>query len=108
MSKAQRLMDYVATYPDTHIRFYASDMIPNIDSDVIIQYSIINCIYRINDEIIIFSYNSTLELISIIFVCRTDVILRYHCDKQEHIIIPFHLCIKVKSFRSIPMNFYFD
>ena len=26
-------MDYVATYPDTYIRFYASDMILNIDSD---------------------------------------------------------------------------
>ena len=33
MDKAQQLMDYVATYPDTYIRFYASDMILNIDSD---------------------------------------------------------------------------
>ena len=33
MCKAQRLMDYVATYPNTYIRFYASDMVLNIDSD---------------------------------------------------------------------------
>ena len=33
MHKAQRLMDYEATYPDTYIRFHASDMILNIDSD---------------------------------------------------------------------------
>ena len=26
-------MDYVATYPNTYIRFYASDMVLNIDSD---------------------------------------------------------------------------
>ena len=31
--KAQQLIDYVATYPDTYIRFYASNMILNIDSD---------------------------------------------------------------------------
>ena len=31
--KTQQLMDYVATYPDTYIRFHASDMILNIDSD---------------------------------------------------------------------------
>ena len=34
MDKAQRLMEYVHTYPNTYIRFYASDMILNIDSDV--------------------------------------------------------------------------
>ena len=33
MKKAQRLMDYVATYPNTYIRDYASDMILNIGSD---------------------------------------------------------------------------
>ena len=31
--KAQQLMDYVATDPDTYIRFHASDIILNIDSD---------------------------------------------------------------------------
>ena len=31
--KVQRLMDYVHTYPDTYVRFHASDMILNIDSD---------------------------------------------------------------------------
>ena len=31
--KTQRLMDYVHTYPDAYIRFHASDMILNIDSD---------------------------------------------------------------------------
>ena len=31
--KAQQVMDYVATYPDKYIRFHASDMILNIDSD---------------------------------------------------------------------------
>ena len=31
--KAQQLMDYVATYPNAYIRYYASDMILNIDSD---------------------------------------------------------------------------
>ena len=33
MEKAQRLMDYVHTYPNAYIRFHASDMILNIDSD---------------------------------------------------------------------------
>ena len=31
--KAQRLMDYVYTYPNTFIRYYASDMVLHIDSD---------------------------------------------------------------------------
>ena len=31
--KAQRLMDYVNTYPNTYIRYYASNMILHIDSD---------------------------------------------------------------------------
>ena len=34
MKKSQQTMDYVATYPDTYFRFYASDMILTIDSDV--------------------------------------------------------------------------
>ena len=29
-----KLLDYVATYPDTHIRYHASDMILHVDSDV--------------------------------------------------------------------------
>ena len=33
MKKCNRLLDYVATYPDVFIRYYASDMILNIDSD---------------------------------------------------------------------------
>ena len=33
MEKAQRLMNYVMTYPNTYIRYYTSDMIINIDSD---------------------------------------------------------------------------
>ena len=31
--KAQRIMDYVATYPNTYVRYRASDMILTIDSD---------------------------------------------------------------------------
>ena len=31
--KAQRLMDYVHTYPNAYIRFYTSDMILHVDSD---------------------------------------------------------------------------
>ena len=31
--KAQQLMDYVATYPKAYIRYYASKIIPNIDSN---------------------------------------------------------------------------
>ena len=31
--KAKRLMDYVATYPNAFIRYYASDMVLHIDSD---------------------------------------------------------------------------
>ena len=33
IEKAQRLMDYVHTYPSAYICFHASDMILNIDSD---------------------------------------------------------------------------
>ena len=33
MDKAQRLMDYVHTYPNAYIRFHASDMVLTIDSD---------------------------------------------------------------------------
>ena len=33
MEKVQHLIDYVNTYPNTYIRFYASDMILNIDND---------------------------------------------------------------------------
>ena len=32
-AKAQRLMDYLHTYPDAYIRYYASDMVLHIDSD---------------------------------------------------------------------------
>ena len=35
MEKAQRLMDYVNTYPNTYILFYASNMILNINSNVV-------------------------------------------------------------------------
>ena len=31
--KAQRLMDYVSTYPNAYIRYYASDMVLHVDSD---------------------------------------------------------------------------
>ena len=31
--KCIRLMDYVATYPDAYIRYHASDMILNVESD---------------------------------------------------------------------------
>ena len=31
--KTERLMDYLHTYPDAYICFYASDMILHIDSD---------------------------------------------------------------------------
>ena len=33
LHKAQRLMDYLHTYPNAYIRYHASDMILNIDSD---------------------------------------------------------------------------
>ena len=33
MDKAQRLMDYAATYPDAYFRYYASDMVFHCDSD---------------------------------------------------------------------------
>jgi len=33
MEKAKQLLDYLATYPDTTIRFRASDMIMNVHSD---------------------------------------------------------------------------
>ena len=32
-AKVERLMDYAATYPDAYLRYYASDMKLNIDSD---------------------------------------------------------------------------
>ena len=32
-AQAQQLMDYLATYPNAYVRYYASDMILNIDSD---------------------------------------------------------------------------
>ena len=32
-NKTQQLMDYLNTYPDAYIRFYASDMILHVDSD---------------------------------------------------------------------------
>ena len=32
-AKAQQLMDYMATYPNTYLRYHASNMILNIDSD---------------------------------------------------------------------------
>ena len=32
-NKAQQLMDYATTYPDTYIRSHASNMIPNIYTD---------------------------------------------------------------------------
>ena len=35
MNKAQWLIDYATTYPDAYIRFYASNMILNIDSDAV-------------------------------------------------------------------------
>ena len=31
--KAERLMDYLHTYPDAYIRYYASDMVLHVDSD---------------------------------------------------------------------------
>ena len=31
--KCNRLMDYIATYPNAFIRYHASDMILNVDSD---------------------------------------------------------------------------
>ena len=31
--KAQRLMDYLNTYPSAYIRYYASDMVLHIDTD---------------------------------------------------------------------------
>ena len=34
MQQAQQFMDYVAAYPTPYIRYHASDMILNIDSDV--------------------------------------------------------------------------
>jgi hypothetical protein len=34
MAKAKQLLDYLATYPDTTIRFRTSDMIMNIHSNV--------------------------------------------------------------------------
>jgi len=37
MDKAQHRMDYVAIYPDTYIRIYASDMILSTDSDAAYQ-----------------------------------------------------------------------
>ena len=33
MKKCKRLLDYVATFPDVYIHFYASDMVLTIDSD---------------------------------------------------------------------------
>lgn len=33
LDKCQRLLDYAATYPDVFVRFYASDMILNINTD---------------------------------------------------------------------------
>ena len=33
MKKCRRVLDYVATFPNVFVRFYASDMILNIDSD---------------------------------------------------------------------------
>jgi hypothetical protein len=33
MAKAKQLLDYLATYPDTTIRFRSSDMIMNVHSD---------------------------------------------------------------------------
>ena len=33
MDKAQRLMDYAATYPDAYLRYYASNMVLHCDSD---------------------------------------------------------------------------
>ena len=35
MIKAQSIIDYIATYPDTYIIFYANNIILNIDSDVV-------------------------------------------------------------------------
>ena len=39
MEKAQCLMDYVITYPNNYIRYYASDRILNIDSDAAYFFS---------------------------------------------------------------------
>ena len=33
MKKAKRLLNYVATYPDAYLQFYASDMVLHVDSD---------------------------------------------------------------------------
>ena len=33
MDKAQRPMDYAATYPDAYLRYYASDIVLHCDSD---------------------------------------------------------------------------
>ena len=33
LKKAKRILDYVATYPNAYLRYYASDMILNCDSD---------------------------------------------------------------------------
>ena len=35
MDKAQRLMDYAAIYPDTYLRYCASDMVFHCDLDVL-------------------------------------------------------------------------
>ena len=33
LNRAKRVLDYVATFPDAHLRFYASDMTLHVDSD---------------------------------------------------------------------------
>ena len=97
------LLDYVTTYPNPKIRFHASDMILNVDSDAVYLVQT-NARSRYSGYYYLGSPNSTNNTINgaVLAICRTIRNVVASAEEAENEVF-FEIVSKLSQFGEDPM-----
>ena len=81
MDKAQRLMNYLNTYPDAYIQYYASDMVLWVDSDA--AYLI-----ALKTRSRVAGYYHSLDHLEKILTPKLNGAINMECKTLRHVVSP--------------------